>query len=518
MPPQREQPEAEPLLRDEAESDDHADAGAAETPAVRVMHSVEQPAHSWLPELWELLVLSASIFVLRVSWVVIKTTDSALLGYTGTHYLAAASVSDLWTQSTGVFIMGGVLGMFCSQAIGSGNKQMAGIWLQVSLTVLSAILVPVAVSWALTGPLLRALGEPAEVADDASYYALVLMACLPARIGISQISQFFTSQKMLHPGMTTGFLAMLMNLVLGLYFVLGVPSVPAGWAGLGFHACPLVTSAVEYCQLALLWGVYWAGLKLYRECWPEAGWSWSHVTRARVAEFCRIYFPAALSLASDFWRVAAIGAVAATLGAAEVSVFNCSYRIMWIALTFIGSMGGAMAIHLGVALGAGDTAAAKLSARVCIATCCVAVVGLAAVMMLFARDVARLFSPDPAIQELFHEVRAPMVAMMVLMTLAVLLERIPMAMGRTSVVLGVGLLGSWAGQVPGVYIGVYLWRHDLVGLFTGVAAGYALLCILLAGIIITTNWEKYALEAQRRSETAKSETDPSGSRSEAESS
>lgn len=271
---------------------------------------------------------------------------------------------------------------------------------QVSLTVLSAILVPVAVSWALTGPLLRALGEPAEVADDASYYALVLMACLPARIGISQISQFFTSQKMLHPGMTTGFLAMLMNLVLGLYFVLGVPSVPAGWAGLGFHACPLVTSAVEYCQLALLWGVYWAGLKLYRECWPEAGWSWSHVTRARVAEFCRIYFPAALSLASDFWRVAAIGAVAATLGAAEVSVFNCSYRIMWIALTFIGSMGGAMAIHLGVALGAGDTAAAKLSARVCIATCCVAVVGLAAVMMLFARDVARLFSPDPAIQVL----------------------------------------------------------------------------------------------------------------------
>jgi Na+-driven multidrug efflux pump len=219
--------------------------------------------------------------------------------------------------------------------------------------VLSAIFIPVALSWALTGPLLLALGEPREVADDASYYALVLMACLPARIGISQISQFFTSQKIMHPGMTTGFVAMLMNLCLGLVFVLGIP-VP-GWSGFGFPACPLVTSVVEYCQLALLLGVYWVGMKLYRDCWPEAGWSWSHVTRARVHEFCRIYFPAALSLASDFWRVAAIGAVAAQLGAEEVSVFNCSYRIMWIALTFIGSMGGAMAIHLGVALGAGDT-------------------------------------------------------------------------------------------------------------------------------------------------------------------
>ncbi len=52
-------------------------------------------------------------------------------GYTGTRYLAAASVSDLWTQSTGVFIMGGVLSMFCSQAIGAGNHALAGIWMQV---------------------------------------------------------------------------------------------------------------------------------------------------------------------------------------------------------------------------------------------------------------------------------------------------------------------------------------------------------------------------------------------------
>jgi Na+-driven multidrug efflux pump len=148
---------------------------------------------------------------------------------------------------------------------------------------------------------------------------------------------------------------------------------------------------------------------------------------------------------------------------------------------------------------------AKLCARVCIGTCVVAVALLAGVMLFFARYVAMVFSPDEAIQELFHEVRVPMVAMMVLMTLAVLLERIPMAMGRTSVVLGVGLVGSWVGQVPGVYIGVYLWRNDLVGLFTGVACGYALLCLLLTAIIMCTNWERFSLEAQRRSETAKAD-------------
>eukprot|EP00951_Prasinocladus_malaysianus_P007978 scaffold57455_cov35-Prasinocladus_malaysianus.AAC.1 len=39
----------------------------------------DKPEHSWATELYELLCLTAAIFVSRVSWVVIKTTDSALL-------------------------------------------------------------------------------------------------------------------------------------------------------------------------------------------------------------------------------------------------------------------------------------------------------------------------------------------------------------------------------------------------------------------------------------------------------
>uniref|UniRef100_A0A061S3Z1 Protein DETOXIFICATION n=1 Tax=Tetraselmis sp. GSL018 TaxID=582737 RepID=A0A061S3Z1_9CHLO len=459
------------------------------------------PTRGAWKEFLDLLYLTSTIFVARVSWVVIKTTDSALLGYTGTRYLAAASVSDLWTQSTGVFIMGGVLSTFCSQAIGAGNKALAGIWLQVSLTVLGVVLIPVAACWSVTGLLLSALGQPQQLAGDASYFALVLMLCLPARVGVSQVTQFFTSMKVMQPSMVTGVLAMSLNLALGLVLVLGV-GVP-GWRGFGFLACPAVTTCVEYAQLAVLWGVYWSGLGLYRECWPDGGWSLSHVTAARVRQFCHLYFPAALGLASDFWRVAAVGSVAAHLGPAEVSVFNCSYRIMWICLTFIGSMGGAMGIHVGVALGGGRVGDAKLTCAVALGTCAALVLALAAALLLLAREAAALFSPDPAIRELFHEVRVPMVAMMVLMNLAVLLERVPMAMGRSKVVLGIGLVGSWVGQVPGVLGGVFLWRHDLVGLFSGVAAGYALLCAMLAGIILTTDWHHFALEAQRRSEVAK---------------
>ena len=45
------------------------------------------------------------------------------------------------------------------------------------------------------------------------------------------------------------------------------------------------------------------------------------------------------------------------------------------------------------------------------------------------------------------QVGLPLACMMVTFGMACFLERIPMAMGRTKVVMNLGLIGSWAGQV-----------------------------------------------------------------------
>lgn len=73
------------------------------------------------------------------------------------------------------------------------------------------------------------------------------------------------------------------------------------------------------------------------------------------------YIPAALSLASDFWRLSAIGAVAATFGEKQVGVFNASYRILWMCLIFIGAVAAATSIKMSSALGAGSGSGARYS-------------------------------------------------------------------------------------------------------------------------------------------------------------
>lgn len=133
------------------------------------------PQLPWWREIADLAKLAFPIFVSRISGTLKAVTDTAILGHLDgdSRYLLASALSDMWMSSTGVAMNGMVLGIFCGQAFGAGNKQLAGIWLQVSLCVLFAVSVPVACLWLATGWVMGAVGQPAERASDAAYYAQV---------------------------------------------------------------------------------------------------------------------------------------------------------------------------------------------------------------------------------------------------------------------------------------------------------------------------------------------------------
>ena len=64
------------------------------------------------------------------------------------------------------------------------------------------------------------------------------------------------------------------------------------------------------------------------------------------------------------------------------------------------------------------------------------------------RPLGQIFTSDEESLKLFEDIRIPLAAMMVVMNMAVLLEKVPMAMKRAKEVLIVGVIGSWVGQVP----------------------------------------------------------------------
>lgn len=265
-------------------------------------------------------------------------------------------MSDLWTDSTGVLLSGGVLGTFVGNAIGAKNYKVAGQYLQIAYYVATLIAIPVIILWCFTGPVLKFFGIEEQLANASWNYALLLMAALPARIIFRNTSAFFNAQKITKPSLQASIFGITINLIFGYIFVFGNPEGSLGlpaFEGYGFYACPIVTVTVEYVMTSVM--SY--KLKTHpfeNDIWPDAGWSMKNIESDKVKEYLKQYVPMAASIASDFWRVAAIGVVCTVIGENELAAFNISYRILWMTLTFVGSVGGAMGIKISQAFGAGD--------------------------------------------------------------------------------------------------------------------------------------------------------------------
>lgn len=390
----------------------------------------------------------------------------------------------------------GVLGVLISGAVGAGNPKLAGIYLQVSYFSLSFVLLFVFTAWNCTELVWNSLGADPHLAKMAGYFARMLSFSLPAQLAYSQLSQFFSGQRIMKPEVTASVCGLLINLTLGLVLVLGIP-IP-GWDGFGFAACPIVTACVTCMQIIVMYFAYCLIGRLHEPCW--GGWSWEEITSARIQTYLKLYVPAALAAASDFWRVAVIGTVASKLGNDEVAIFNTSYRIMWIVLILVNALASASGIKTTLRLGKMNVKGAKQATWVGIYISAGLLSILGVLTIYHIRLLGRIFTNEAKLLDLFEEATIPFTITLVLMNFSVALERVPYSMGRTKEVFWFGFIASWGFQVPGVLFLTTYWRDDLIGLYSGMAIGYFALVLLYGGIVIMSDWQKYAEEARERSE------------------
>lgn len=459
-------------------------------------HADDEREATVLKDVVDTLVLGTPIFMAMLSWVGMKTTDTALLGHVSADALAAAALSDLWTMCTAVLVQGRILSVLCGSAVGAGNPKLAGIYLQVSYAVLLGLGVVVFASWYMTGYVWQAFGNNAMIADMAGYYARALAWSIPGQLAFSQLSQFFQAQRIMQPEVVASFVALALNLLLGLIFVLGIPF--PNFDGYGFSACPAVTTMVVYIQFTFFYIVYIKGQKLHEACW--GGWDMKEITWDRIKTFSDLYFPAAFGMASDFWRVAVVGAIAANLGELEVAVFNTSYRIMWIVLIMVNALSSAAGIKMSQRLGDMNPSGAKQAGEVGILLSFLVLAAVISFVFFFIRAFGMIFTYDEDFLSLFETSRVPFCCTLFLMNMSVAIERIPYSMGRTKEVFWTGFFASWGAQVPGVYFLTTYWRNDLFGLYCGMAIGYLVLMLLYGYITITSDWKRYAEIARERSE------------------
>jgi len=455
----------------------------------------EEPPGPVMQDFSMLLKFSVNITFMCAAFVLMKSTDVAIIGHIGSEYLVAVSMSDLWTSVIGVLLMGSVLQVFVGNSIGAGNLHMAGVWLTVSLVIMAVMAIFVMALWCCTEPILRASDVDEDIASNAGYYAIVTAFCLPFRTLHMQVSKFFEGQGIMScmlPSMVAG---SVVNLLLGLQFGLGIPI--SSW-GFGFHAVPLGTIGGEMAQVLVVVGWFCGVKKLHQKCWP--GWSISHVTRARVIEFLKLYMPEVASLASDFIRMSVVGVLAAVIGDSQLAVFQISYRFLWMGLIIVMAIGIAQGIMISMFLGGGSIRRAQRITKIGLAFNCTFLILLSLVLFFFARSLGKIFTSDPVLLDLFEEQRLPISLLLITMNLSTAIERILSALGRARAVFWSGVVGSWVGQVPFVLVLTRIDPH-LRMVYWGIVAGYGLLVVLQLLILASTDWEACVRAALKRAET-----------------
>lgn len=426
-------------------------------------------------------------------------------------YLAAAGLADMVTNILIIpplaFNMS--LNALVSQAMGSGNKKMAGTWLQLSLLWLTASYLPMLVSFFFVSPMLRILGFSAELCDLAGLYAKYNVFW-PIPNGWYQCMRFyFQAQGITRPAMYNNIFFLLVNAFLNWVLVFGGPfRALFGWHGLGFIGAAISLSCSRSLQPLVYWLYMFVWRKAHVETWPSLS-ERTFLKREHVKSFMAMSAPQigtlifqavvgqATTLLISKLGEAAISASAATSAATMVLTGGLSPTLSMVSGIRVGNYLGE-----GKPLQANRVSALALGLGVGVT----AVLGLAA--LLFAHPIIAVVTNDPAVQAPAVEIMPAVVLNLVASILVSIgTQGILTSQGRTKVVTFLSMGFELPLSVGSVAALVFLFDAGLVAVYWSQAAVSFLEAFVILAIVQRSDWAEFARQARARQGASSAESD-----------
>ena len=519
----RRQAPADPLLERLADGEEEAEEEAPK-PLVEPF--------SVRTECWTMFLMGWPMVVSFACRMAMASTDTAFVGHldnstigkfldaphSAEAYLAAGSLSDM---VTGILIVpplafNQVLNALVGQALGSGNKMMAGTWLQLSVFFLTISYVPfLVIQYLYVGEILHLLGFNAEVCQLACLFARWSLFW-PIPNGIYQCMRFyFQAQGISRPAMWNNLAFVFVNGGLNWLLVFGGPfqylhhSSRYRWHGFGFVGSSMSLSASRCLQPLAYWLYMFAWRGAHKDTWP--GLSLDFLRCDRVKKF----FAQALPLIGSLIFQSVSGQVTtlfiAQLGPLAIAASSAVSAASQVASSGLSAAFTAVAaVRVGYHLGRGDAHAAHAAMWiiVLVSTAC----SLLIVFSLWplAGPLCSLVTDDPDVRPVAATlIAASFVQAGLSQLVGIGTSGVLGGQGRTLMITILSFCFELPASIGGIVIMVVVlkWRMpDGLLRITWVNAGLALLELVIVGaIVLCGNWARYAKEARERQEAAQAE-------------
>ncbi|CAA7398013.1 unnamed protein product [Spirodela intermedia] len=418
-----------------------------------------------------------------------SSVTQTLVGHLGTLELAAVGIQNLVISGIGFGVMlgmGSALETLCGQAFGAGEHRMMGIYMQRSWVILLSTAAVLTVPYLFASPILRLLGQSAEIAELAGKFSLWMIPELFAFAINFPIMKFLQAQSRVMVMMWISAAVLALHLLLSWLFIVKL--------GTG-----LVGAAIT---LNFTWWLLVAGQLSYvvSGCCKDSWTGFSWLAFADLTNFLGLSLASAVMLCLEYWIYMVVIILAGLLKNPEIAVDAASICMNvegWIFMIPFGLI-AAISVRVSNELGAGRPKAARFSVLVVIMISVVLQSTFALLIFLTRKDFPIIFTGDKLVREEVTRLAPFLCSTVLLASVQPVLSGVAVGAGWQTTVAYINL-GCYylLGIAPGALLG-FKFGLGLEGLWGGVIIGVVVQTIILSVITLRTDWDKEVLSAKER--------------------
>ncbi|SDG25549.1 multidrug resistance protein, MATE family [Pseudomonas benzenivorans] len=435
-------------------------------------------------ELRGLLLLATPIIIAQLAHTAMGFVDTVMAGRVSPRDLAAVALGNsIWVP---VFLlMTGILLATTpkvAQRFGAGEQAATGplvrqaLWLALAVGGSAATLL-----WHAELVLQLMAVEPGLIEPAMGYLRAV--ACGFPAVALYHVLRCF-SDGLGHtrPSMVLGILGLLLNIPLNYIFIYGKLGLPA----MGGVGCGWATALVmAFMLLGMLGWVSWAPYYRPSQLFERFEWPQWPVIRRLLS----IGLPIGIAVFAESSIFAVIALLIGGLGATVVAGHQIALNFSSLVFMIPYSLGMAVTVRIGQALGRGEPRQARFVAGVGMATALAYACLSASLILLLREQIVQIYSPDPAVIAL----AAGLIVYAALFQLSDAVQVTAAGALRgyqdTRVTMLLTLFAYWGIGLPvGYSLGLTDWlgapsgpRGLWQGLVVGLSCAAAMLAIRLAG-------------------------------------
>lgn len=337
----------------------------------------------------ETLRLAGPLAVAQLAQMAMGLTDTVMLGALGGDALAAGGLGMMLYISVTILLQGMLtsVSIVVAQARGAGDDGAVApaYWAGLGMSLLLSV--PAWAVFSLSGPLLRAAGQPAGLVRDTAAYMDVLRWAAPGTmVGIGLMRAYLPAIGQGAVLLWVALAAAVANGVLCWGLIHGAWGLPAmGMAGSAM-ATVLVMTGMAGVLLAWLHGR--PALRRFA--------AWRRPEAALLRRMAGLGLPVTGTFAVETGLFLAISLLIGQLGAAPLAAHQIALSIASVSFMIPLAIGQAANVRVGNRVGAGDAAGARRAGLVAIGLGAAAEAAAVAVLFLAPGTLAGLYI-DPAL-------------------------------------------------------------------------------------------------------------------------